>query len=1004
MNRDPQPADETYAHNDVFDHQDIEGVLINAHDMTERKKAEAALYESEERYRAVVEDQTELICRFSHDLTLTFVNSAYARYFGRNSEELIGKNFLSLVPLGDHAKIEQHLERVQRERKAVTYEHCAIDSEGEVRWHQWTDRAIINGRGEISGYQSVGRDVTERRRAEEKLKESEERFRQLFEQSVEALLVHDEQGRYVDCNTQACLLYGYSREELLSLSVKDISCEMLTEEERAQREAEGGTLWQQVMSGQPGTFAVSLGEENKRKDGSTFPVEARLGSVDYGGRRLMLVAARDMTKHREAEAALRASEERFRTAFEDASTGVALVGLDNRYLQVNDALCEMLGYSEEELVGKASFEITHPEDLEKSCGRSQRMLAEDGPQTMSLEKRYLGKDGNVVWAISDVSLVRSDDGRPSHFVSQFQDITRRQEAEQELRESEERFRRLFEQSLEALIVHDAEGRIFDVNTETCRSLGYTREELLTLSISDLTDDLLSAEQKREREKAGGTLWQRIAAGDPGSQNAVHFGNHKRKDGTTFPIEVRVGGVEYNGQRLILASVRDVTERRELERRLEYRAFHDPLTELPNRELFCDRLEKALEGAGRRREQIAVMFLDLDDFKTINDSLGHEAGDELLKAVAKRLRACLRPSDTVARFGGDELALLLEDIDRDSAEHIAKRIERELSRPFSLSHSGKQVQVSASVGVALGGHVRASTDDLLRSADLAMYRVKRSNKAGHEVPDFAGHDYAKAVSEQESELRQAIEREEFRLHYQPVVSLDTTNIVGMEALVRWQHPERGLLYPAQFLHFAEESGLIVPISGWVLREACLQAQRWRDQHPNVSPLVVSVNLSAKHLARHGLIEEVTAALKEASLEPFQLQLEITESATIEDDSAAEVMNDLKALGVRLAVDDFGTGYSSISYLMRFPMDTVKIDRSIVAELGTASESRSEATVSAVIALAHSLGETVVAEGIEYESQREILRKPGCELGQGYHFGRPSPAAEAFDSYVQSLQPR
>jgi len=420
--------------------------------------------------------------------------------------------------------------------------------------------------------------------------------------------------------------------------------------------------------------------------------------------------------------------------------------------------------------------------------------------------------------------------------------------------------------------------------------------------------------------------------------------------------------------------------------LTRQAFRDALTGLPNRALFMDRLSHGLTRARRRHEHVAVLFLDLDRFKVINDTLGHTVGDQLLVEVSNRLGSSLRPGDTVARLGGDEFGLLLEDVaDAETAEAVALRIEAELAKP--LHFEGREVFVTASIGIALSSERLGTPEEVLRDADLAMYHAKAKGKARHELFDGSMSAPALDRMDLEMDLRAAIARQEFRLHYQPIFRLDTGRIAEVEALIRWQHEKRGLLQPDAFIGLTEETGLIVPIGQWVLSEACRQARAWQIEFPRNPPLVMSVNLSAKQFQNPKLVEEITDALNLSGLEPACLKLEITESVVMQDAPATLAkLRELKDLGVRLAIDDFGTGYSSLGYLKRFPVDTLKIDRSFVK--GLSHEGGDTAIVRAVVTVAKSLNMDVTAEGIETDQQRIELKTLGCDLGQGFLFARPS----------------
>ncbi len=422
------------------------------------------------------------------------------------------------------------------------------------------------------------------------------------------------------------------------------------------------------------------------------------------------------------------------------------------------------------------------------------------------------------------------------------------------------------------------------------------------------------------------------------------------------------------------------------------ALYDATTGLPNRELLADRIAHAIAGhRSDDHETIAVLLLDLDRFKVINESLGHTAGDRLLAAVGQRLIHGLRPGDTVARFGGDEFGIVLDPVvDADEARRIADRIGAELRSPFSLN--GREWFVSASMGIALAEPGRATPDELLREAEIAMVRAKGDATQRHHTFEPSMSDQTMERVDLENDLRLALERAELRVHYQPIVNLDTEAVVGFEALVRWQHPTRGLVPPMAFIPMAEETGLIVPLGRWVLETACRQAALWRRSRPatpDAAAPFVSVNLSARQFAAADLVEDVTAILAETGLEPGALELEITESVVMDQsETGIRVLRELRDHGVRLVLDDFGTGYSSLAYLKHLPLDTIKIDRSFVAGLDEVAD---RSIVDAVIALAHGLKIGVVAEGIETRRQAERLRELGCVLGQGYLFSRPVPAA-------------
>jgi diguanylate cyclase (GGDEF)-like protein len=446
----------------------------------------------------------------------------------------------------------------------------------------------------------------------------------------------------------------------------------------------------------------------------------------------------------------------------------------------------------------------------------------------------------------------------------------------------------------------------------------------------------------------------------------------------------------HGTQRVNAFVRDMSDRKVLEA-VTHQAFHDPLTDLANRALFTDRVAAALARRGdTSTATVAVLLLDLDDFKTVNDSLGHAAGDELLIAVAARLRSCVRPGDTLARLAGDEFAILLDDLDDDGAAvAVAKRVGMRLEAPFEIE--AMEIAVRASIGISLGQTPDARPDDLMRDADVAMYEAKARGKGGYQV--FEPHMRRAVVKRMElkADLRHALERGELHVRYQPYVKLEDESIVGAEALVRWDHPDRGVIPPLDFIPLAEEMGLIVPIGRWVLGEASGQAVEWARRWPELGPLTLSVNISARQLQDRGFVGEVAEIVAEHGLPAERVVLELTESSLVEDpDQAVRRLRGLRELGIRLAIDDFGTGYSSLGYLQRYPIEILKVHRTFVAELGRHPDEPALAT--AILQLAHHLGMQTVAEGVEDAVQVEALLALGCRFAQGFHFSRPLTAEE------------
>ena len=548
------------------------------------------------------------------------------------------------------------------------------------------------------------------------------------------------------------------------------------------------------------------------------------------------------------------------------------------------------------------------------------------------------------------------------------------QSEHRVRESEERYRLLAELSPEAIIVQTDEGIVY-ANPAAASLFGARNvETLLGYAVADFVHldrrDNFRARERHLREN---------------QQSDLKAEKFVRLDGQVRDVEVVMASVTYGGKLATQILTRDITERRRAEEQLLHDAFHDSLTKLPNRALFLDHLKLAVNHVRRRKGYLfAVLFIDLDRFKVINDSLGHMVGDKFLITVARRLETCLRDGDTIARLGGDEFTILLDGIkDYGDAQRVAERVQEVLGEPFHLA--GRELFITASVGIKYSGDGDEQPDDLLRDADTAMYSAKTLGKAQYQVFDAKMHTRALTLLQMESDLRRAVEREEFRVNYQPIVSLESGRISGFEALVRWHHPERGVILPAEFVSVAEETGLIMQIDRLVLRQACWQMRKWQDALPVTRRMKISVNVSCKQFMQPMIVEQVLEILRETGLDPSSLKLEITESVMMEGrDYTMSVLERLSEAGIELSLDDFGTGYSSLSYIHRFPVSTLKIDQSFIKRIG--GDQNGE-IVRAVVTLARNLGMEVVAEGIETELQLDQLRALNCEQGQGFYFSIP-----------------
>ena len=551
----------------------------------------------------------------------------------------------------------------------------------------------------------------------------------------------------------------------------------------------------------------------------------------------------------------------------------------------------------------------------------------------------------------------------------------RSQASQSLRESQERYHRLVELSPDAIIVH-TDGHIVFINGAGARLLGAATAEELTGT------PIINFVHEDYRESVRRRIYQSLQ-----EEIGVPFAEEKfiRVDGTEIEVEVAAVPFTFQDQPAVQVVARDISRRRQVEEKLIHDAFHDALTGLPNRALFKEHLKLALDRTKRPNDFLfAVLFLDLDRFKNINDSLGHTVGDQLLIGIARRLESHVRPVDRVARLGGDEFAILLDGIDDPTdATRVAERLQQELQVPFSIS--GHDVFTSASIGIAMSSTGYQEPDEVVRDADTAMYRAKALGKARYEIFDLEMHARAVALLQLETDLRRAVERQEFCVYYQPIVELGSGRVYGFEALVRWQHPERGLVTPTEFITLAEETGLIIPLGQWVLYEACRQMQQWQEQFPGLASLTLSVNYSGKQFMQPDVIERIKKILCETGFPPGQLQLEITESAVIENTgTVTQMILELRKLGIRLSMDDFGTGYSSLSYLHHFPIHTLKIDRSFISHNDGSGDNE---IVKTIIMLARNMGMNVVAEGVETGEQLAYLKGLDCEYAQGFLFSHP-----------------
>jgi diguanylate cyclase (GGDEF)-like protein/PAS domain S-box-containing protein len=688
---------------------------------------------------------------------------------------------------------------------------------------------------------------------------------------------------------------------------------------------------------------------------------------------------------------LQRNEARFRAMVRDSTDIMAIVDGNGQIVYASPATERTLGLEAEPLVGTSMFDLIHADDRSRAVQRFE--YARQGKDVDRLEVRLAHADGS--WRIIEaVGTNLLDDPTVQGIVISARDLTERRRAEIELREAQERFRSAFEHAPIGMSLAAIDGRMFLVNRALVQIVGRGESELLASTILDLIHE-------DDRSECRDAVARLLAGRTASCQLELRYLHH---DGHPVWVSLSASLVrDLAGDPLYLVcQTEDITERRANGDALAHQAAHDPLTGLPNRSRFLERLTRELNTAARQDQKVAVLFIDLDRFKVVNDSLGHSAGDRLLVAVADRLARLMGPDDLVGRFGGDEFTILCRSVtSAETVELFAERVARELARPVVLMEG--EVFVTTSIGIAMSGGPTDTPETLLRNADAAMYRAKDMGRDRAELFNTHAHHSAVTNLRVGNELHRAIERGEMRMYYQPMVQLSTGVLTGFEALIRWEHPERGLVSPMEFVPLAEETGLIVPLGSWALEESCRQLVRWQQASPENAHLTMSVNLSPRQLLEPGLPGEVARVLHETGVAPDPIWLEITESTLMRDaEAAVGALTALRGLGVHLSVDDFGSGYSSLAYLQQLPVEALKIDRTFVDRIG--DDEGSGAIVEAVAGLARALKLKTVAEGIETREQLRHVRAQGVDVGQGYLFGRPQPAAFYGDLPVRAVVPK
>jgi diguanylate cyclase (GGDEF)-like protein/PAS domain S-box-containing protein len=834
-------------------------------------------------------------------------------------------------------------------------------------------------------------------------------YQSLFDSATFSIVETDLSGRIVDCNPALARMLLASQDDFRA-------CKILSLMPNKWHDKEKLTSAEVIENGVIDEYEVEL----RKSDGTVFPVAIRkwLQTDPQGNAQGIWMLVREITDKRKHDDVvyqrailLLENQIRYQSLLATVPIGVLTFDKTGRIDSVNPAVEELLGYTSFEIVGKKLEEL-----VISPSGRPLPIMArqthtgvakcrDNKILPVQITFSELRTKGQVLYTgfVRDITvdvqiretLQRAHEELEVRMREETAEIARLSDALQaEISErtwAQEQFRIAVESAPNGLLIVDQEGNIALVNAHIEQLFGYGRDELMGQPVEILVPERFRSKQPGQQD----SLFTSPSEKWMGRTRELYG---LRKEDTEFPVEIGLNPIHTPKGKGVLVAVVDVTERKRIESELKRTAFHDSLTGLPNRTLFLDNLLRLNASAKRHgHHPFALLFLDLDRFKVINDTLGHMAGDKLLIEMAHRLVECTREEDTVARLGGDEFAILLEQIrGPEDAVRVAKRSLERLADPLMLDEN--EVSICGSIGIALSLTGEKTPEDLLRDADMAMYQAK-TRRSGYQIFDAKMHTRALERMHLEMDMKRAIERKQIHLHYQPIVSLESGKLAGFEALARWQHNGRGAVSPAEFIPLAEETGLVGPLSSWVFREACRQMRNWQERFPMNDDCYISVNVSSKQVSHGGLIDELDEVLHETRLDPQYLRIEITESALVENARvAAHTLSQLKKRRIKLCLDDFGKGFSSLNYLHRFPIDVLKIDRSFVRRLGAAlatehGKRRPYEIVRTIVALAQILGLQVVAEGVEITRQLNVLKELGCHFGQGFLF---APALEATEA--------
>ncbi|HEX6633502.1 MAG TPA: PAS domain-containing protein [Usitatibacter sp.] len=966
----------------------FDGAYIVASDVHDLKLGEERLREQQARLRLFADNIPDAVAYLDRDRRILFANRQFAALRGASIEDILGKTTAEAMGPEVAAWIAERTQKVLHRGEVVTYERLTQLPEGEKRWFHVKAVPHFGDAGEVVGMYVVAHDIHEVKAAQARLAAREEELRFFAENIPEAICYVDLERGCTFVNNVFLATRGVSRADALGKFPEDVYPPQVLEKLSPHLE--------RVMAGEEATYerAVRLpsGEERWVRVRLT-PRHDAAGVV-----RGYYVVSTDIHEIKEAQAEVEDKERQLRQVIDSVPTPMCYVDAQMRYRYVNNAFLDYIGLRPREIVGRPVIDVLGEERYRQLHPHLERLKM---GESLAVERLVRFADGRARWMIVRLT-PRISGGDYLGYYATTSDIHEQKVVEEELRRANGILSAHFDNTPLAVIEWDTELRIVRWSGQAESIFGWNATEALGRALA--TWRLVYEDDRGSVEQAIDELVQ-----GPG-RHATLLSRSYRKDGSVIWVEWHHSALRDDAGHLvsILSLAQDVSSRIQAEERLQYMATHDGLTGLPNSVLLNDRLDAALVRARRSHKRVGVMFLDLDHFKDVNDTLGHRVGDLLLKELARRIRGALRQSDVLARVSGDEFVVILEEFPDDNApELVARKVLDEVRRPFHIE--GHEIHVSGSLGLALHPDDGADVETLLKNADAAMYHAKELGRNGFRLFSTELAERRSQRLQVETALRRALRANELALHYQPIVDTDTGEVRRAEALLRWHDPDRGLVLPQGFVPLAEESGLGHAVGHWVLDAACRQARAWRDA--GLGGIVVCVNLSAGQLRDTGMIADLKRTLAETGCEPAWLQLEITETSMVRDvEGASLVLSKLRALGVRIAIDDFGTGFSSLSHLRHLPVDVLKIDKAFVADIDAEPERRGRggsrpesaggaAIVSAVIGLARGLGLDVVAEGVERKSQLHFLARQGCAACQGYLLCPPLPAAE-FEAWLRN----